>query len=51
MLNRYVNDEPLAPGTYHWRMRAIPHAEEPEELSQPAVFVIHKPELVVTVDA
>ncbi len=50
-LNRYVHDEPLVPGTYHWRVRAIPHAEEPEEWSQPAVFVIHKPELMVTVDA
>lgn len=50
-LNRYVHDEPLAPGSYHWRVRAIPHAEEPEEWSQLAVFVIHKPELMVTVDA
>lgn len=50
VLNRYVHDEPLPAGNYHWRVRAIPHAKSPEEWSAPSGFVISEPDLLVTVD-
>lgn len=50
-LSRYVHDQPLAPGRYHWRVRAIPHEQEPTPWSTPLQFAIREPDLVVRVDA
>ncbi|MGB1131140.1 MAG: hypothetical protein ACPG4K_13900, partial [Haloferula sp.] len=49
-LNRYVHDQPLEPGHYYWRVRAIPHGKEPTEWSAPLDFAINPPDLVITVD-
>jgi len=49
-LNRYIHDEPMAPGHYYWRVRAIPHGEEPTAWSSPLDFAINPPDSVVTVD-
>lgn len=50
-LNRYVHHKPLAPGSYHWRVRAVPHKGSPEDWSKPAAFIVREPDLVVKVDA
>lgn len=50
-LNRYVHDKPFPPGTYHWRVRAIPYGGTPEDWSHAATFTIRESEVVVNVDA
>lgn len=49
-LNRYVHDQPLPPGTFFWRVRAIPHRDSPEAWSEPSRFTIREPEIVMQVD-
>lgn len=49
-LNRYVHDQPLLPGTYYWRVRAIPHGGSPLAWSDPSSFIIREPDFVVAVD-
>ena len=49
-LNRYVHDKPFAPGTYYWRVRAIPYREEPTNWTAPSSFIIREPEVVLRVD-
>ena len=49
-LNRYIHDKPLAPGTYHWRVRAVPHGEPPGDWSRSSAFTLRGPEIVVSVE-
>lgn len=49
-LARYVHDRPLAPGTYHWRVRAVPYQQSPTEWSKSQTFTITDVDEVVTVD-
>ncbi len=39
-LNRYVHDEPFLPGTYSWRVRAVPYRKKSEAWSAPQSFLI-----------
>ena len=50
-LNRYVPDKPLAPGTYHWRVRALPYQGHAWDWSAPSSFLIREPDVVFAVDA
>jgi len=49
-LNRYVHDKPFTPGTYYWRVRAIPCREAPMNWSLPARFTIREPEILLPLD-
>ena len=40
-LNRYVHDKPFEPGTYFWRVRAVPYKAKPAAWSTPQSFVIN----------
>ena len=50
VLNRYVHDKPLPAGSYHWRVRAIPHGGEATNWSAALDFVVNESDLVLTVD-
>lgn len=49
-LVRYVHDRPLSPGTYYWRVRAVPSGHFATRWSRTGQFTITDVDTIVTVD-